>query len=225
MPIIRIPRVTVGISTLIAILGLIVPLLTLHLGFYPWKDEEYQLMCIADYRSTPLAALTMYIGHLWSIIVGNDNIMSFRYLAYICNALSILLPCCYFYSKTHQSLAATVIFFILQLCMSLFGLFSYEWDTTTHLFLTVCCLIAVSYLDRPTVAKISLLAVFSSCAIFARIPNAAILPVALILISVSRRTVRRIACDFTVYMIVALCTSAIIIFLIWGDFQSFIASW
>ena len=84
MPIIRIPRVTVGISTLIAILGLIVPLLTLHLGFYPWKDEEYQLMCIADYRSTPLAALTMYIGHLWSIIVGNDNIMSFRYLAYIC---------------------------------------------------------------------------------------------------------------------------------------------
>ena len=225
MPIIRIPRVTVGISTLIAILGLIVPLLTLHLGFYPWKDEEYQLMCIADYRSTPLAALTMYIGHLWSIIVGNDNIMSFRYLAYICNALSILLPCCYFYSRTHQSLAATVIFFILQLCMSLFGLFSYEWDTTTHLFLTVCCLIAVSYLDRPTVAKISLLAVFSSCAIFARIPNAAILPVALILISVSRRTVRRIACDFTVYMIVALCTSAVLIFLIWGDFQSFIASW
>lgn len=221
----RIPRIATGVSVLIAVFGLIVPLLTLHLGFYPWKDEEYQIMCISDYRSTPLAALTMYIGHLWSIIVGNDNVLTFRILAYICNTLSILLPCGYFYRKTGQPIVTAVIFLILQLSMSLFGLFSYEWDTTTHLFLTVCCLIAVSYIDTQTIEKISLLAVFSACAVFSRIPNAALIPVVFILIAACRKSIRHTIIDFAVYLIVLFCSSAIIILLVWGNFQSFIASW
>lgn len=221
----RTTRIAVLLPALTVISGLIIPILTIHLGFYPWKDEEYQIMCIADYQSTPLSAFTMYLGHLWRILTGCDTILSFRWLAYICNSLSIALPCSYFYRKSRNMTDTAVIFLILQLAISLFGLFSYEWDTTTHLFLTICCLISVGYLDKPTLWRISLLAIFSACAIFSRIPNVALLPVVMILICVSRKGFRLMAADLLCYLAVLLASSAIIIMLIWGGIDNFVHAW
>lgn len=209
----------------VLLLGIIIPLLTLHLGFYPWKDEEYQIMCINDYQNTPLAAFTMYIGHLWAEYIAVDSFMSYRYLAYICNTLSIALPCCYFYVRHRRLLTTAIIFLILQLCISLFGLFSFEWDTTTHLFLTLGCLIAILYIRKPCLWKIITLGVISSSAIFSRIPNIAVVPVLLILIAFTRRNIPPRVKDMSVYLLSLAVSSIAIILLVWGSFSSFGAAW
>ncbi len=221
----RSPRMADAATMPVLLLGIIIPLLTLHLGFYPWKDEEYQIMCINDYQNTPLAAFTMYIGHLWAQYIGGDNFMSYRYLAYICNTLSIALPCWYFYRRRRQLLTSAILFLILQLCISLFGLFSFEWDTTTHLFLTIGCLTAVTYIQKPGHGKILALGVISSCAIFSRIPNIAIVPVVVLLIAFVRRNFAVSVKDIAIYL-GSLAVSAIaIILLVWGDFAAFKAAW
>lgn len=212
----------VGLSVLTALLAIFIPILTLHLGFYPWKDEEYQILCVFDYQNTPLAALTMYIGHIWTIIVGNDSIMSFRVLAYICNTLSVALPCLYFLKKQKRPFLAAFIFLILQLCISLFGLFSYEWDTTTHLFLTIGCLISVSYLEHPDVKKLLWIGIISAFAIFSRIPNVALVVVVIALVIVSRQSIKGVIKDLLIYTVSCGCFSIVIIFLIWGGFSGFI---
>ncbi|MCM1356493.1 MAG: hypothetical protein NC212_08835 [Staphylococcus sp.] len=225
MTIPRSPRVMYGVSTLTIILGFIIPLLTLHLGFYPWKDEEYQILCISDYLNMPLAPLTMYIGHIWTLLTDSDTVLSYRILAYLCNCLSIAIPCVYLYRHVKSPCIVALVFLTLQLCMSLYGLFSFEWDTTAHLFLSLGATVAVSYLNRPTKQKIIISGLLASLAIFSRLPDIAVLPVVMILIAVSRRDLCSFATDLCLFLLSSAASSAIIILMIWGSPSLFLEAW
>ena len=213
------------LSAVLIVLGIVIPVLPLHLGFYPWKDEEYQLLCMADYRNNPLSGFTMFVGYIWSHSIGGETFLSFRILAYICNTISILLPCVYFYFNSRQVLLSCAMFFVLQLTISAFGLYSYEWDIMSNLTLALCCLTAVCYLKKPSYGKIIILSVLTAISIYSRIPKIALLPVTLILISVTPQSIKRKIIDSIIFIFVTIISSELLNLLIWGGVENFIKVW
>lgn len=212
-------------SAVLIVLGLIIPVLPLHLGFYPWKDEEYQLLCMADYRNNPLSGFTMYIGYLWSHYIGEDSFISFRILAYLCNTVSILIPSCYYFIKTGKLFQSACIFFVLQLAISAFGLFSYEWDSMSYLTITLCCVAALSYYECHAHYKVVTLGLLGAVCIYSRIPNIALIPVVLLLIAVTDMRIKVKIVDYAIFLVSLLLGSEILNLLIWGGHEEFLKSW
>ncbi|MCH5221396.1 MAG: hypothetical protein J1F05_03580 [Muribaculaceae bacterium] len=212
------------LSLVFVCMALIIPPLFIHLNFYPWKDEEYELMLMADYRANPLTGLTMYFGHLWSKHIGSDTFFSFRLLAYIVNTLCVVCSSIYFYRVTRNKLLSAWIFLILQLAQSLYAWYSYEWDTMSNSILAVCCVITYSFFHRPTTLKIILIGIICSLGIFARVPNIAVLVVMFCLIAVMKIGLREKFIYGGTFCVSLFLSSLAICILIWGSIGGFIAS-
>lgn len=213
------------VSIVLILSGFILPYLPLHLGFYPWKDEEYELLCMADYKANPLTGLTMYIGYIWSHYIGSDTFLSFRRLAYFFNTLSIAVPVLYYFRKTRMVLSSAWIFLVLQFAMSLYSFFSYEWDTLSNCLISLTCVLSYSFFIAPDRRKALFSGILGALCIFSRIPNVSLLLVFLPLIIFSKVSLKKKIEYCSVFLIAIFATSFLICEMIWGGISDFVSFW
>lgn len=175
-----------------------------------------------DYAQTPLAPLSMWIGHLWSGIFGY-NLLNLRILSAIYIALSMVLPCVLLYRRTQMADISLALFGIGCAWLALVPSksFLWGWDSLSTLILMATTCLCISYLHRASIAKTVMLGLCAAMAVLARVPNvvAAAVVLALIAYSTPRGQKLKASLIFSVVLLVALIACVIAFY---GSIQAYI---
>ncbi len=144
-----------------------------------YQDEPYQMLNALEYTSTPLAPLSAWVGHLWSLAFGY-NLLSFRAFAAITAVLAMALPCVMLYRRTGKPDLSLATFGCGCAWLALVPAksFLYGWDNLSTLAIVAAACLCVSYLSRATIARSILIGLCCGVAVGARIPNIAVVAVA-----------------------------------------------
>ena len=177
-----------AVSTFVTATLCVLLLATIVFSYYLRKyglnlaDESYQVLNSSDYLQSPLAPLTAYLDSITNKFCGY-NLLKMRYIAWTYNILAILLAGAFLYCKTKRknftivTCAAIVFLSAIDEQFSLIG-----WDRQTTLFLTIITLQLLSLGKHHAITEILFLALTSALLILCRVPNIAIIPIAIIVI-------------------------------------------
>lgn len=186
-------------------------------------DESYQVLNSSDYLQSPLAPLTAYLDSITNKFCGY-NLLKMRYIAWTYNILAILLAGAFLYCKTKRKnftiVTCTAIVFLSAIDeqFTLIG-----WDRQTTLFLTIITLQLLSLGKHYAITEILFLALTSALLILCRVPNIAIIPIAIIVILFQKPYPLKLRITFSALYIV---TTITIVFLtltvMYGGISSYI---
>lgn len=137
---------------LIIIIG-IIAIFSNVLFFFIFGDEGYQALCARNPLSSPIAAGTFYIGHVFTQLFG-DSLISLRFLSKICYIFTIGISCLYFNSKTDNPLVSSIIFLILGVCSTISGFYIFNWDTMAYPFEAIGLILLLNYNKKPKYSNI-----------------------------------------------------------------------
>ena len=205
------------------ILGFIIPLATLNIGICEF-DECYQIICSQYYADQPLAPLSFYLSNLWIQMFG-DEVMSYRYFAYIVNTLLIAIPVLYYYNSTRRLLRSAAMFLILQLSYNIFMASFFNWDVPSNFFIVCSVCLILSYYKTDKLTYLIALAGVTACATLCRMPNISLFCFSLLFIVYVASGLKFKLLHSTVYISTYLCTYILVIYLIFGGVFQYVATW
>jgi len=166
-------RFRLFLALLLATAGPVFMFWLMHHGIN-YQDEPYMMLNAAEYAHTPLAPLSTWMGHLWSMVFGY-NLLNLRILSAIYISLSMALPCILLYRRTRCADISLALFGIGCAWLALVPSksFLWGWDSLSTLMLVNASCLCISYLHRPTISKAVLLGLCMALAVMARVPNVA----------------------------------------------------
>ena len=211
-------------SVSLILLGLIIPFCFLGLGFQDYhSDEFYQALCCRDYKNAPLASLSFYIGHIWTLIFG-DNLFALRVLAFLVYESAIAIGIIYLYRRSKNILFCSALFFVLSLSIN-FRLRTFDWDIITALFAMTTLLATLNYHKKPTIRNIICIGISVAAMALSRIPNIAVLPPLLFIIIYRQRKLSKILIDCSIGLCSFIFTVIILILIMYGNISDYIYAW
>lgn len=205
------------------LLGVLIPFITLNIGICEF-DEFYQIICSQYYSEQPLASLSFYLSNLWIRLFG-DTAMSYRYFAYVINTILIAVPVLFYYKSTLKLLQSAIMFLILQLSYNIFTFSFFNWDVPSNLFIVCSICTILSYYNTKEIKYLIILAIFTSCATLCRIPNISLFVCSILFIIVTAKEFRYKFCHTGIYTIIYICTSLLMIHLIFGGIAQYVSAW
>lgn len=132
-------------------------------------DENYQALCVRDYKNSPLAIGVFYLGHLWTDVWG-FSLLSLRLLCRACFLFSITVGTSFLFNQTKNFLLAASTFLICCISTDL-GCFSfYNWDTGAYPFETIGVLAFIAYIRKQNICRTIILGCACGIMATARIP-------------------------------------------------------
>lgn len=132
-------------------------------------DENYQALCVRDYKNSPLAIGVFYLGHLWTDAWG-FSLLSLRLLCRACFLFSISVGSFFLFNQTKNFLLASVTFLICSILTDL-GCFSfYNWDTGAYPFETLGVLAFIAYVRKQNLWRSIILGCACGVMTTARVP-------------------------------------------------------
>ncbi|MDE6339486.1 MAG: hypothetical protein K2K97_06840 [Muribaculaceae bacterium] len=122
-------------------------------------DENYMALCVRDYKYSPLAVLTYYIGHIWCDIFG-FSLLNLRILTRVLYIIAVGGGCWYMMrhikSTAIRCLTILTSFFIAGLS----GFAIYDWNSASSPFILFFVLPLLWYVNKPSLLKISTVGFF-----------------------------------------------------------------
>lgn len=149
-------------------------------------DENYQALCVKDYKNSPLATLLFFNGYVWTNMFG-FSIMSLRILCRICYLFAICVGCVYSWNKTNNILLTSLIFSISCLISNLGGFGIYNWDTGAYPIEALWILAILIYLDKPLWSRLFILGIISGIMTATRLPLVSNIIIALYVIIIANK--------------------------------------
>lgn len=192
----------IAIGILLILIGIVV-LFSNRLYYSGFSaDENYQALCVRDYKNSPLAIGVFYLGHLWTEVWG-FSLLSLRLLCRVCFLFSITVGSFFLFYQTKNFLVAAIVFLICCILTDL-GCFSfYNWDTGAYPFETLGVLAFITYIKKQNLCSTIILGGACGLMAIARIPllSTFILAIALIIYYQDKK-VRSFALSFYQILIV-----------------------
>ncbi len=180
-------------------------------------DECYQYLSVLHYKESPVAPLSFYIGHLWSLLFGN-NVLSMRMLQVLMQIAAIGLGVVYFYRRTRDCRVASVLFATLLTASKFWSMNIYGWDVGSYPFIMLCLLAAIRYYHRPTMTAVLFLAFSFALMCLSRVTLLAGLPfVSGLVVWICRRRVRACVAQLLCGTVLGLIVVAAVLSLIYGS--------
>lgn len=188
-------------------------------------DVCYQALCVRDYGNAPLAMLSFYVGHVWTLLFG-DGLLSLRVLMVLCYQLSAAMGCLYLYNLTRRPVLSSFMFMTMAVGSQLCTMTLYGWDAGSYPFATLAMLSLLRYYRRPSLPNSVLVGIAVAVAVMSRITLLCLLLLALIVvIAAHRKSVKRIISASAAGLGAFLVTSALLAILMCGSLQGYIQSW
>lgn len=184
---------------------------------YVCNDESYQYLSVLHYKESPVAPLSFYIGHLWSLLFGH-TVLSMRMLQVVMQIAAIGLGAVYFYRRTRDSRVASVLFATLLTASKFWSMNIYGWDVGSYPFIMLCLLAAIRYYHRPTMTAVLFLAFSFALMCLSRVTLLAGLPfVAGLVVWRCRGRVRACVAQLLCAAVLGLIIVAAVLSLIYGS--------
>lgn len=189
---------------------------------YLYGDECYQNLQIRYYAESPMAPLSFYIGHLWSLAFG-DNVLAMRHLQVLMYVVAIGIGCGYFYLRTRKRRMTSVLFAMLLLATKFWGMNIYGWDVGCYPFVMMCLVAALHYYHKPAMSSGLLLAVAYMLMTASRGSLGVALPFIVGLVFYcNRHNVRRAVAQLCCGTVLAAAVGVAILYMIYGSPGNFI---
>ena len=160
--------------------GILLPLSILFFTT-PERDESYQALAALNYKQSPLAPLSYFIGYIWFKFFG-ETILNLRVLQLICHIVAIGLGCRFFLRKTSDKLWTAILFMTLTTASQVWAMHIYNWDTGCYPFAMLYFLATIAFWEHPVLKTTLWLAAASTALSLARIPCAACIPLTAIIV-------------------------------------------
>lgn len=189
-------------------------------------DEPYQILNSMDFRTTPLAPLSCYLGGIYGNIT-NWSWLSFRYLGFALNVISILIGGFYMLWRT-RDLVKTIA--VVDLAVIFSGLFQtadalYGWDRWTIMSLMLTLVSFLFYLKLRVRWLLVVLGGFTAVAGLCRLPNYVAIVAVIIILMLSRRDEWTERLKSSLIYSVSVCVfSALLLSALYGSLSPYISS-
>lgn len=149
-------------------------------------DENYQALCVKDYKNSPLTMLLFFNGYVWTSVFG-FSIMSLRILCRFCYLFSICAGCIYSWHKTKNLFLTSLIFSISCLISNLGGFGIYNWDTGAYPIEALWILAIFIYLDKPLWSRLFIIGIISGVMTATRLPLVSNIIITLYVIAIANK--------------------------------------
>lgn len=189
-------------------------------------DEPYQILNSMDFRTTPLAPLSCYLGGIYGDIT-NWSWLSFRYLGFALNVISILIGGFYMLRRT-RDLVKTIA--VVDLAVVFSGLFQtadslYGWDRWTVISLMMTLVSFLFYLKSQNRWLLIVVGGFTAVAGLCRLPNYVAVGAVIVILMLSCRDRRVERFKSSLVYLVSVCViSVLLLSALYGNLSSYISS-
>lgn len=189
-------------------------------------DEPYQILNALDWRNSVYSPLSAWLGHIYGELF-HWKYLAFRWLLICLITLSIYITSLYSLIISNNK---SLIIFISIFCVYFATTFKsdmniYGWDHWSAPMVAINLVIMLSFLKRNTLWKIVMLGIFSSITVYMRLPNANLIGIITIIITlnaIKENSWKKFFIYETLYLIVALAGCLLVIFILYGSWSNYI---